>query len=285
MNSAHAMTPDEQRLTAEEEAVVDEMSAGRRLPLPSWRALILMLFASALIAGGLVLVNSPLMEIRDIEVRGTQELSAEAVAQITGLVGKNILIADLGAARTKILDQPLVQDVSISRRWPNSVRVEIVERTPWAQWEVEGEVWTIDAKGVVLEKASAIPAPEESTVVRQVSSLPAIHAGAHVDLGTIVLIRTLSELGPPRGGPDILGYEWSLKQGLTVVTKHGRLRFGDGDGFEFKYAVWEEIEAEALNRGEPLLFADLRFGTRPVVEMGLGLGRATRIVDPFEQSS
>ena len=60
---------------------------------------------------------------------------------------------------------------------------------------------------------------------------------------------------------------------VTINTKAG-------GGFEFKYAVWEQLEWEAQRRGEPVLAADLRFGTHPAVEMGFGLGRATRIVDP-----
>ena len=91
------------------------------------------------------------------------------------------------------------------------------------------------------------------------------------------LIQRIEEAGPPRQGPGIVAYEWSLRTGLTVVTRHGRVTFGDSQGFAFKYAVWEQLEHEAQRRGEPLLTADLRFGTRPAVEIGLGLGRATRI--------
>ena len=142
---------------------------------------------------------------------------------------------------------------------------------------MEEQFWAVDAEGVVLE---GVEIPEGGPVVRQVSAQPAIRAGAVVDLSAVALIREMDEVGPPRGGPEILAYEWSQRSGLTVVTKHGRVTFGDTDGFAFKYGVWQELELEAQSRGEPLLAADLRFGTRPRVEIGFGLGRATRIVDP-----
>ena len=101
-----------------------------------------------------------------------------------------------------------------------------------------------------------------------------------MDVDAVRLIRTLAERGAPQTGVRLLGFEWSLRDGLTVVTQFGRITFGDSDGLAFKYEVWEALEQEALRRGEPLLAADLRFGTHPHVEMGLGLGRATRIVEP-----
>lgn len=259
-------------------AVAESGGGGRQgWPRPRWRTLILAMSTAALIAAALAVLNSPLLEVRTVSVSGTRELSAEAIAQLAGLQGENILLIDLGAARERILDQPLIKNVSVSRQWPNSVRIEIEERTPWARWQVNDEIWAIDSEGVVLEGVQADP---DSTLVRQVSSLPAIRGGAHVDLDAVTLLRKIHERGPPRGGPEVLAFEWSLISGLTVVTKHGRITFGDGEGFEFKYEVWEELEFEARRRGEPLLLADLRFGTRPAVEIGLGLGRATRIVEP-----
>lgn len=257
-------------------AAPDDAPPRRRLPMPSWRALIVTISALSLIAGALVVLNSPLFQVRAVQVTGAQRLSQEAIAQLAGLQGENILLADLGAARERILSQPLIKDASVSRQWPNSVRVVVEERRPWARWEVDGEIWAIDSEGVVLE---GVAAPQDSVVVRQISSLPAIRAGAHVDLDAVGLIRRIRERGAPAGGPDILAFEWSLKTGLTVVTKHGRVTFGASEGFAFKYQVWEQLEFEAQRRGEPLLLADLRFGTRPAVEIGLGLGRATRIVE------
>lgn len=247
------------------------------MPRVGWRTLVAGLVTLSLIAAAVAVLNSPLLEIRSLSVRGSENVSPEAVAQLAGLRGTNILLADLGAARERILDQPLIKEVSISRHWPNSVEVEIVERTPWVRWESNGTIWAVDREGVVLE---GFEAPDDSVLVRQVSSLPALRGGARVDLDAVDLISRLREAGPPRNGPEILNFDWSLRDGLTVITKHGRVLFGDSDGFDFKYAVWEELEFEAQRRGEPLLTADLRFGTRPSVEIGLGLGRATRIVEP-----
>lgn len=249
----------------------------RRLPHVRWRTVIVTFAVLTVLASGMVVLNSPLLEIRSVAVKGTHQLTADAVAQLSGLRGEHLLLSNLGEARARILTQPQVKDVTIERVWPNGVRIIVEERTPWAGWEADGQVWAIDETGVVLEGVSP---PPDSVIVRQVSSLPAIRAGAHVDVEATQLIRLLQEKGSPANGPRILGFEWALRTGLTVITQHGRITFGGADGFDFKYQVWEQLEREAQRRDEPLLAADLRFGTRPAVEIGLGLGRAVRNLEP-----
>ena len=107
----------------------------------------------------------------------------------------------------------------------------------------------------------------------QISALPAIAAGAQVDTTALQMADELHQRGAPLPLPAILAFEWSLVDGLVVVTEHGRIVFGGADGLDFKYTVWELLEAEAQRRGQPLLFADLRFGLRPRVEIGINLGR------------
>ena len=241
---------------------------------PRWVTLIVLLLLGAAAAAVVGVLNSPMMEIRTVNVSGAERVSPDAIAQLVALTGENILLADVGAARARVGEQPMILDATVRREWPNTIHVQVWERTPWVRWQVQGEVWAVDRDGVVLE---GVEAPADSIIVQQVSSLPSIRAGAHVGLDAVELIQRIEEAGAPRQGPAIVAYEWSLRTGLTVVTRHGRVTFGDSQGFAFKYAVWEQLEHEAQRRGEPLLTADLRFGTRPAVEIGLGLGRATRI--------
>ena len=114
-------------------------------------------------------------------------------------------------------------------------------------------------------------------IVTQVSASPAISPGAIVDTTALETAAELHRRGAPLPLPSVLAYEWSLADGLMLVTEHGRIIFGSADGLDYKYAVWELLELEAQQRGEPLLFADLRFGLRPRVEIGLNLGRGIRI--------
>ena len=224
----------------------------------------------------IALLNSPLMDIRTITVEGAEVVSSASVRQLVGLKGQHVMTADLDAARQRVAALTMVKEVSVGRDWPNGVKVVIVERKPWGRWRADNTVWAIDSEGVILEGV----APSSSgPIVTQVSALPAIKPGAIVDTTAVDLVAELHKLGAPLPLPSVVDYQWSLTEGLTLVTEHGRIIFGDPEGVDYKYSVWELLEREAHRRGEPLLFADLRFGLRPRVEIGLNLGRGIRIAD------
>ncbi len=243
-----------------------------------WPRLILaaVVLSVAALAVMLTLLNSPFLEITSVSVEGADVISAASVRQLAGLKGEHVMLADLEAARQRIAALPMVKDVTVGRDWPNGINVVIVERTPWGRWRANNTVWTIDSEGVILEGAA--PA-WHGPIVTQVSALPVIKAGAQVDLSAVNMAADLHARGAPMPLPSVVAYEWSLTDGLVVITEHGRVIFGDADGLEYKYAVWDQLEREAQRRGEPLLFADLRFGLRPRVEIGLNVGRDIRIQD------
>ena len=246
-----------------------------RFRVPRLTIVSVLLF-SASMAGLLVLLNSPLLEIQTIEVEGTEVVSAASVRQLVGLKGEHVLLADLEQARLRVAALPMVRDVAIFRDWPNGIRVAIMERKPWGRWRADNTVWAIDADGVVLEGEAP---PFNGPILTQTSALPAIAAGAVVDLTAVQATAELHKRGSPLPLPSVLAYEWSLADGLVVITEHGRIVFGDADGLDYKYGVWELLEREAYERGEPLLFADLRFGLRPSVDIGLNRGRGIRTQD------
>lgn len=259
----------------------DDQPRRRRLPRPSWPRLLVAVLAIGLAVLAVVVLNSPLVEINSVRVSGAETISTQSVAQLTGLQGQNMLLADLEAARQRIVNQPMIHNATVSRRWPNRIEVVIVERRPWGRWRADNTVWPIDAEGVILE---GVAPPADGPVVRQVSALPALRAGARVDTTAVQLVAEIHRRGTPVDYPSIVSYEWAQSTGLTVVTQHGEIIFGDVEGLDFKYDVWSQLEVEAKRRGEPLMFADLRFGLRPRVEIGLNVGRAARI-DQTERTS
>ena len=235
------------------------------------------LLGLAVVVALLALMNSRLLEIDSVDVYGADVVSPASVRQLAGLKGEHVMLADFTAAEARIAALPMVQSVSVSPDWPNGAKIVIVEREPWGRWRANGTVWAIDSHGVVLEGK---PPSADGPIVTQISALPAVTAGAAVDLTAVQAVAALHQRGAPLPLPSVVGYEWSFSEGLVVVTEHGRIVFGDADGLDYKYAVWELLEIEAQNRGEPLLFADLRFGLRPRVDIGFQLGRAVRFHEP-----
>lgn len=100
-------------------------------------------------------------EVEKVEVHGTERMDEMAVYAIAlGQVDRSMLNVDLGAVRDEIMHLPWVSDARISRRLPDTLVVDIVERKPAAVWQHQGRLALIDASGAVLEPVSPVAMPD-----------------------------------------------------------------------------------------------------------------------------
>ena len=92
-------------------------------------------------------------------------------------------LVDLEAVRQKLLRYGWIADAHVSRRLPDTLLVDIVERTPAAVWQDNGNLTLIDASGVLLEPVQPDAIPNLPLVIgpgadRQEASYQALLAAA-----------------------------------------------------------------------------------------------------------
>jgi cell division protein FtsQ len=91
-----------------------------------------------------------LTRVSEIRVEGVRYLDPEVVAQAAGLaVGQDLFDVDCDRARQRLLLHPRVERATVSRHWPNTVRVRLAERIP-VMLVRHGVPWEIDSLGVLL---------------------------------------------------------------------------------------------------------------------------------------
>jgi cell division protein FtsQ len=89
-----------------------------------------------------------------LEIRGVRHASAARIAAVFSEdFGKSVYLMPLAARRRGVLAVEWVRDASVSRRWPNGIEVDVVERTP-AAFVLLPEAAVIDADGVILNPPS-----------------------------------------------------------------------------------------------------------------------------------
>jgi len=122
------------------------------------------LAAVAVLAGGLtwLLLFSPVLGVRTVEVSGSQGDTAAAVRQIAAIEqGLPLLRLDADAITERLRALPQVESVTVERSWPSTVRITVVEREAVALVASDGAQWLIDANGVrfaqVTERPAGIP--------------------------------------------------------------------------------------------------------------------------------
>jgi cell division protein FtsQ len=204
---------------------------------------------------------SPLLRVHEVEVSGAAALNPAEIADLADAEGQSMLSADFAGAEARIRELPLVKDVQIERRWPQTLRVIVTERAPWGVWVSGGQAYVIDEDGVVLP---GVTPADGAPVIHVLDGTATWAPGDRVDSDAVRLTRALLEQVPVRLALSVVTVEWSTARGLVLTTDAGyRVVIGDSENMEYKLAVWQQIEAdlgrEAMN-GHVL---DLRFGDRP----------------------
>jgi len=69
-------------------------------------------------------------------------------------------LVDVSAIRHRLLRFGWVKDARVARRLPDTLVIDIVERTPAALWQNEGQLALIDAEGVVLDRVPIDKMPD-----------------------------------------------------------------------------------------------------------------------------
>ncbi len=115
--------------------------APRRYGRPAARRRPVVWAAALLVVAGLAgfLWAGPLLAVRSVRVDGATTLPAEQVREAAGVAeGTPLLQVDVEAATRRVAELPQVADVQVSRGWPATVVITVVERTPLAVVEEAG---------------------------------------------------------------------------------------------------------------------------------------------------
>ncbi len=238
--------------------------AERRLRRIRWRRVGLTLIALLLATGLIALYRSPALRVQHVQVTGASVTDANQIRELAGLEGKSMLRLGLDGAEQRIRYLPMVADVKIARRWPQTIRITVTERTPWGYWQSGDKVYAIDADGVVLE---GVQPPEGAPLIKDVGPPVRLVPGDRTDADAVRLAQALMDQIPSRLGLNITSIEYSMDTGLVLQADAGyRVVIGDSQNTDYKLTVWQAIEAELGREAMAGHVLDLRFGDRPAFQ-------------------
>jgi cell division protein FtsQ len=125
-------------------------------------------------------------------------------------------LVNVAEIRTRLLGFGWVKDARVSRRLPDTLVIDIIERTPAALWQNEGRLALIDSQGVVLDRVPVDKMPDLPLL---------IGAGANTEeeeLGR--LMAAVPTLRPQLASATwVGGRRWDLnfQSGETVALPEG----------------------------------------------------------------
>ena len=183
-----------------------------RKPVAWAAALVVVVLGAAVWMAGFTAVFG----VRTVVVRGAEAVSADAVLAAAAVpVGEPLIRLDASGISRRVGAIPGVQHARVSRSWPNTVRIDVVERTPTAVVPRGSAFYLIDTDGVLFQQVATPPAGLPRLVVaRPAADDPATRAALVViDSLTPALRRVVQVVEAPTPDSVTLG----LHDGRTVI--------------------------------------------------------------------
>ncbi|HEY0127246.1 MAG TPA: FtsQ-type POTRA domain-containing protein [Blastococcus sp.] len=142
-----------------------------------------------------LLLAGPVLAVRSVHVDGLVTLPADQVQEAAGIgSGTPLPRVDVGSAASRVARLPQVASVEVSRDWPDSVVITVVERVPVAVVGEAGQRSLVDADGVLFDLVTgetpdgvvplevASPGPEDPATLAGVAAIASLPAGVREEV-------------------------------------------------------------------------------------------------------
>ena len=82
-------------------------------------------------------------------------MSEPRILAIAGIdASRSLPFFDVAEAKARLEADPLIKQASVRKLYPNQVVIDIVERTPYAVWQKDGDVSAIAADGAPIDEVA-----------------------------------------------------------------------------------------------------------------------------------
>ena len=110
-----------------------------------------------LVWGCVAVWRAPILPIRRVEVSGNKHLSTAEVLKLAAVPADATLLRfDTGAVESRIGQQPWVESVTVTRRFPGTAAIAVVERSAVAVIDAGGtSLWLVDVNGTWLGRLTS----------------------------------------------------------------------------------------------------------------------------------
>jgi len=200
--------------------------------------------------------------VRSVDIQGIQRMDSKPVFRIA-LDQKSMAmpLVDVSGIRERLLQYGWVKDARVSRRLPDTLVIDIVERQPTALWQDEQKLSLIDSEGVVLDRVPISAMPDLPLL---------IGPGANAQSRSLqALLADVPTLRPQLESASWVGrrrWDLNFQSGETVALPEGQQAAKEA------LAKFAKVDKSAGLLGRGILRIDLRIPGKMVVRLPRGAG-------------
>lgn len=222
--------------------------------------------AATAATGSIALYRSSAFAVRRIQVEGVARLTERQVLDIARVPsGVTLLRFPAGAVKERLLREPWVADVSVTRDFPDGMLISVTERRPAALLDCGDTFWMLDGDGYVLERKAL----EETTTLVVVRDIEGVKPRVGTHISSRPLGNALRVLAGMSTGlrARVRAIRAPAVDETALLTNDGiEVLVGESADIGKKDVVTKRILQEQAGR---VVFIDVRTVDRPVWR-GLG---------------
>lgn len=178
-----------------------------------------------LIMVAMIFVMSVFFRVSDVKVEGNKHYSDEEIIRALDIEdGDNLFFFDRFAALSRAFAKlPYIEKVTIERKLPNKVMIEVVESEALAYITVGDENWSFDHMCKILGKASG---EEKESLI----------AVTGIDPGTLLIGETMTTSDGSADKVDYLSDILYQLEGRLLHHNVGKISFDEEGNAQFNFA-------------------------------------------------
>ena len=181
-------------------------------------------------------------------------------------------LVDVSAIREQLLQFGWVKDARVSRRLPDTLVIDIVERQPSALWQNRGQLALVDAEGVVLDRVPVDKMPDLPLLIG-----PGANSQAK---GLQRLMASVPTLGPQLASASWVGgrrWDLSFQSGETIALPEGE------QAAKAAIVKFARLDKSAGLLGRGIMRFDLRVPGKMIVRLPRAPGEAIGTEQQLQQ--
>jgi cell division protein FtsQ len=210
--------------------------------------------------------------VRSVDVKGVHHMDSKPVFAIAADQKSMAMpLVDVAEIRARLLQYGWVKDARVSRRLPDTLVIDIVERKPAALWQDDRKLSLIDAEGVVLDRVPISAMPDLPLL---------IGPGANSQSRNLeALLSEVPTLRPQLESASWVGrrrWDLNFQTGETVALPEGQ------DAAKAALAKFARLDKSAGLLGRGILRFDLRIPGKMTVRLPRAAGEPILPETPSE---
>jgi len=214
--------------------------------------------------------QNPVFNLQDVTINGNRLLHNDEILKLIEIKqGANIANIDLRILKDAIEAHPYIESAQISRRFPSSLWINVVERTPVA-FINSTKLYAVDQSGVLLPLLQSVELSDLPIItgINGFLEVPGRQINSDFLLGAIELIHA-TRIVNSNFYQSLSEVNYDQKKGFIVYFNDATFPalFGFNDYFDKAQKLWAFIlQIRREQRYEILRHVDLRFQEQVVAQ-------------------